>query len=57
MFWLRDLRFLLCSLHLDILCAKDHGRFSLNFPQINEVGNQATILNSESILRLILNGC
>ena len=38
MFSLFDLRFVLCSLDLGALtCAKDHGRFYLDYPQINEV--------------------
>ena len=39
MFSLRDLRFALCSLDfLRITRAKDHRLFSLNYPQISEVG-------------------
>ena len=39
MFSLLDLRFVLCSRDLDdgTTCAKDHGLFYLNYPQINEV--------------------
>ena len=39
MFTLCDhLLFVFCSLHLDVLrCAKNHGLFYLNYPQINEV--------------------
>ena len=37
MFLLRDLHFMLCSLEVNTLCAKDHGLFYLNYPKINEV--------------------
>ena len=38
MFSLRDLRFVRCSLNLDVLCAQRIiGFFYFNYPQINEV--------------------
>ena len=54
MFSLRDLRFVLCSVDPDVLwCAKDHGLFYLNYPQINEFGRSYTVRQHRSVVSLL----